>query len=56
MHGMHGMGEYQPPLSLTVLVGIFLILGGLCGLIILGDIIWRRGWKSMMLIIFVEIP
>jgi hypothetical protein len=47
---MDDMNAYHPPLALTVISGIFLAFGALCGLIVLGDIIWRRGWKSMMLI------
>ncbi|KAI9690214.1 MAG: hypothetical protein M1822_009175 [Bathelium mastoideum] len=40
--------DYHVPLSLTVLAGIFLALGAICMLIVAGDIIWRRGWESMM--------
>ena len=40
--------NYHVPLSLTVLAGIFLILGAICMLIVAIDIIWRRGWQSMM--------
>ena len=40
--------DYHVPLSLTVLAGIFLAFGAACMLIITGDIIWRRGWQSMM--------
>ncbi|KAF2479832.1 hypothetical protein BDY17DRAFT_326841 [Neohortaea acidophila] len=40
--------DYHPPLALTILSGIFLILGAICFLIVTVDIIWRRGWRSMM--------
>ncbi|KAL9072296.1 MAG: hypothetical protein Q9157_005145 [Trypethelium eluteriae] len=40
--------DYHPPLALTILAGIFLALGAICMLIITVDIIWRRGWRSMM--------
>jgi hypothetical protein len=40
--------NYEPAKALTILSGIFLLLGGICGLIVLGDIIVRQGWKSMM--------
>jgi hypothetical protein len=42
------MNSYHVPNSLNILAGIFLTLGAVCGLIVLGDIIWRRGWRSMM--------
>ncbi|KAF2663893.1 hypothetical protein BT63DRAFT_430142 [Microthyrium microscopicum] len=48
--------DYHPPEALTIIAGIFLVFGGLCGLIVLGDIIWRRGWKSMMLIMIPTYP
>jgi len=41
---------YNPPLALTVLSGIFLLLGAIFFVIVAADIIWRRGWESMMLI------
>jgi hypothetical protein len=40
--------KYHVPTGLTVVSGIFLLLGGIFGLVILGDIVWRRGWRSMM--------
>ena len=43
---------YHPPLALTVLSGIFLLLGAICFVIVAVDIIWRRGWQSMMLIMY----
>jgi hypothetical protein len=42
------MDTYHVPISLNVLAGLFLAFGAACGMIVLGDIIWRRGWRSMM--------
>ncbi|GAM91358.1 hypothetical protein ANO11243_094070 [Dothideomycetidae sp. 11243] len=42
------MQTYHPPLSLTIVSGVFLALGATCALILAADIILRRGWKSMM--------
>lgn len=39
---------YSPPLALTILSGIFLCLGAVCAIIIAADILWRKGWQSMM--------
>lgn len=47
--------EYTPPLTLTILSGIFLALGAVCFLIVLGDIVWRRGWRSMMGVMIVSL-
>lgn len=47
---------YKPPLALTVLAGIFLLLGAIFLLIVAIDIIWRRGWKSMMWIMYKFFP
>jgi hypothetical protein len=44
----NAMDAYHVPKSLNILAGIFLALGAVCGLVVLGDIIWRRGWRSMM--------
>lgn len=45
---------YSPPLALTIISSIFLVLGALCFLVIVGDILWRRGWRSMMWIMIVS--
>lgn len=42
------MVEYTPPLSLTIIGAIFLLFGGVFSGIITLDILWRRGWKTMM--------
>lgn len=42
--------SYHVPTALTVLAGIFLLIGAICAIIVTADIIWRRGWRSMMLI------
>jgi len=39
---------YSPPLALTIIAGIFLGIGALCLLIATVDIIWQRGWRTMM--------
>lgn len=44
--------SYKPPLALTVLAGIFLLIGAIFFLIVAIDILWRRGWKSMMWIMY----
>ncbi len=52
-HGSMNHG-YKEPLVLTIISAVFLILGAICFLIIVVDIVWRRGWRSMMLIIMVR--
>ena len=47
---------YTPPTALTILSGIFLILGAICALVIVGDIVWRRGWRNMMWIMIPVYP
>ncbi|OQD78750.1 hypothetical protein PENANT_c084G02504 [Penicillium antarcticum] len=42
------MASYYPPLSLVILGTIFIGLGLITSLAILFDIIYRRGWRSMM--------
>lgn len=42
------MISYHPPLSLVILGTIFIGLGLITSLVILFDIIYRRGWRSMM--------
>jgi hypothetical protein len=42
--------DYLPPLSLTVLGAIFLLLGAICGGIICLDIVVKKGWRRMMAI------
>ena len=41
---------YHVPKPLTVLAGIFLALGAVAMVVVTADILWRRGWKTMMLI------
>jgi hypothetical protein len=50
------MSSYTPPLALTIVAGVFLALGGLCGFIVLLDIVIRQGWKSMMWIMIPTYP
>ncbi|KAL8794461.1 MAG: hypothetical protein Q9195_002934 [Heterodermia aff. obscurata] len=45
---MDNMETYQVPAALTVLAGIFLAIGAICAITVTFDILWRRGWKSMM--------
>ena len=42
--------SYHVPTALTVLAGIFLLTGALCAIVVTADIVWRKGWRSMMLI------
>ena len=44
---------YQVPTALTVLAGIFLALGAICLIIPIVDMVWRKGWRSMMWIMCV---
>jgi len=53
---MDNMDSYQVPTALTVIAGVFLGFGALCGIATLADIIWRRGWNSMMLIMIPTYP
>lgn len=46
--------NYHPPLALTIISGVFLALGAVCFLVIAGDILWRRGWRSMMAVMIVS--
>ncbi|KAL8646752.1 MAG: hypothetical protein Q9226_006729 [Calogaya cf. arnoldii] len=39
---------YEIPTALTILAGIFLALGAICPVIPIVDIVWRKGWKSMI--------
>jgi hypothetical protein len=39
---------YVPPLSLTILGAIFLLLGAICAILIALDIVIRKGWQTMM--------
>ena len=45
--------RYQPPLSLTILGTIFIGIAGCISLFITQDIIRRKGWKSMMGVMYV---
>ena len=44
--------DYVPPLSLTILGAIFLLLGALCAIVVALDILIRQGWRSMMAIMY----
>ena len=43
---------YVPPLSMTILGAIFLLFGALCSIIIALDILVRKGWRTMMGIMY----
>lgn len=47
--------DYMPPPILTISSGVSLALGAICFLLIAGDIIWRKGWKSMMGVMIVKL-
>lgn len=42
------MASYHVPQSLTIISAAFLGIGAICALVVIGDMVWRRGWKSMM--------
>jgi hypothetical protein len=42
------MASYRPPLSLVVLGTIFIGFGLIGSLVVGLDILYRRGWRSMM--------
>src|SRR3569833_3371775 len=46
--------DYTPPLGLTIISSISIGIAGLIAIWILFDIIIRRGWKTMMAIMYVE--
>ncbi len=46
--------DYVPPLGLTIISSISIGIAGLVALWIMLDIIWRRGWKTMMAIMFAQ--
>ena len=46
------MDTYHIPTALTVLSAIFLIIGAICAIVVTADILWRRGWRSMMGIMY----
>jgi hypothetical protein len=46
---------YEEPTALIAVSGVFLALGAVCALVVTGDILWRQGWKSMMLIMSVPL-
>ncbi len=50
------MAVYHIPLSLTIIAAIFLGIGAICGLIVIADIVARRGWKSMMSVMILVWP
>ena len=45
--------SYNPPLALTVISSVSIGIAGVCSAWILLDIVLRRGWKSMMAIMYV---
>ena len=45
---------YSPPLALTVISSISIGVAAVVALWISLDIIWRRGWKSMMAVMYVQ--
>ena len=47
--------KYHTPLALTVLSGIFLALGAVFAIVVATDILIRKGWRSMMGIMYVTI-
>ena len=52
-HHGHDMGsEYTPPLGLTIISSISIGVAGLVALWIAFDIAWRRGWETMMAIMY----
>ena len=42
--------DYSPPLALEGVSIAFLLLGAVCASLLLGDIVWRKGWRRMMAI------
>ena len=56
-HGADDMqSEYTPPLGLTIISSISIGIAGLVALWIMLDIIWRKGWKTMMAIMYEATP
>lgn len=49
------MASYSPPLSLVIVGTIFIGLGLIGSLAVGLDILYRRGWRSMMVIMCVKI-
>lgn len=45
-------GTYIPPIALTVVSGVFLCLGAIAFVVVAADIIWHKGWQSMMWIMY----
>lgn len=48
--------DYQVPTSLTVVSGVFLAIGAVLMIVVTADIVWRRGWRTMMVIMEAEPP
>jgi hypothetical protein len=46
--------QYVPPLSLTILGAIFLLIGAVCAAFIYVDILLGRRWRRMMKIMYVR--
>lgn len=51
----HDMMSYETPLSLTILGSIFIGIAGCISLFITQDIIRRKGWRSMMSVMYVDV-
>lgn len=47
--------EYHTPLALSVISGIFLALGAVFAILVATDILIRKGWRSMMGIMYVSL-
>lgn len=43
---------YTPPLALTIISSIFISVAALGSLWILLDIVYRKGWRTMMAIMY----
>ncbi|KAF1987817.1 hypothetical protein K402DRAFT_403478 [Aulographum hederae CBS 113979] len=53
---MNGREPYHETTALIALSGVFLGFGALCALLNIADIVWRKGWNSMMWIMIVVYP
>jgi len=45
---------YVPPLGLTIVGAIFLLLGAISALLLTVDIVLRKGWRTMMGIMYLS--